>query len=506
MESLSPLERALAEESLAWMAPYGDASCDLLSYPGAVGHYSSLNVETDKPHLIRESVWWATGLLLRNRGDDTARAERILTAVLRWQFDEPGTPYHGTFHRAPEEKVPTRAKCVMWADYDPNWRQFIPTSFCVIVERFSDRVSPELVSRLKASIRSAVEGEPPDRIVARYSNIAMMQAFQLVYAGTLFREAAWKARGLRLAREIFELFSEHETFAEFNSPTYYGVNLYALRLWRLESKCPELEAWGATMEEALWRHVARYYHAGLRNICGPYDRSYGMDMPKYASGIGMWMRLELEPQRAPAPSAFSDDFGHRHDFAMSPLIAILGAEIPADVRALLREVPTERRFRQVIETKPEARVATVYMKADRMWGAESGTKACQWDQHHLATAHWLQPDGTVGWMRLENEMSVDAVASEKGIRLTASNGAMPQRMIWHVSVNARPMIGPGEWRLPGMLVRTKTTLQGPTLAEGAHGVYLLVYELSPGQEAALELEFLPGRTEELFSASPVHIS
>jgi len=493
LESLPPLARELAGEALAWMEPYGDAACDLLSYPGKCGHYSSLDVETEQPHLIRESVWWAMGLLLRNQADDAIRAGRILEAVLRWQFHEPGTPYHGTFARAPEEQVPSLEKCVMWKDYDPNWRQFIPTSFMIILERLSDRVSPALRSRLKDSIRLAVEGEPPDRIVPRYSNIAMMQAVHLVYAGALFHQPAWKERGLLLARQIYALFSEHETFSEFNSPTYYGVNLYALRLWRLESNSPELEEWGAKMEAALWRHVARYYHPRLRNLCGPFDRSYGMDMVKYSSGIGIWMRLELEPERAPAPSpSLSEDFGHRHDFAVAPVLAILGTDIPTDVRPQLREFSKECEFRQVIETKPETRIATVCMKPDRMWGAESGSTACRSDQLHYATAHWFQPGGTVAWLRLENEASVDAVASAGGIRLTASNGAAPARLIWHLSVKARPVISAEQWRLPGMIVRVKTSLPAPVLAAGKGSLHTLTYEMPPSQKASLELEFLPG--------------
>jgi len=486
LKSLPPLARTMARETLNWLEPYHDASCDLLLYPGTVGSYGSLQAGTARPHLVRESAWWAMGLLLRNQGDDAARAERILNAVLRWQFNEPGQPYHGSFHRAPEEAVPSPKKCEMWADYDPNWLQFIGTSFIVILEKLSDRVSPALQARLKKAIRLAVEGEPPDRIAPRYSNIAVMQAAQLVYAGTHFRKPAWKKRGLLFARQVYNLFLEHETFPEFNSPTYYGVNLYGLRLWQFEMGTPELKKWGATMEAALWRHLARYYHPRLRNICGPFDRAYGMDMPNYCSGIGLWMRLELEPGWAPVP-LLNTDFGHRHDYAMALPVAILGTKVPADVRTQLRKIPKKRKFRQIIETKPETRIATVCMTPDRMWGAEGGTSACGWGQCHFATAHWLQPDGSVGWLRLENEMPVDAIADDEGIKLTATNGPAPRRLIWHLSVNQRPLISGKKWKLPGMMVRVKTDLPAPALAEGKPGSYTVTYEMAPSQKATLEL-------------------
>jgi hypothetical protein len=249
------------------------------------------------------------------------------------------------------------------------------------------------------------------------------------------------------------------------------------------------------MEAALWRHVGRYYHAGLRNICGPFDRSYGMEMPKYTSGIGVWMRLELEPKIAPSPApSLSDDFGHRPDFAVAPLIAMLGTEIPADVRVQLTEIPKERAFRQVIESKPETRIATVCMKPDRMWGAESGSSACGSDQIHFVTAHWLQPNGTVGWLRLENGMPVNAEANGAGIELSATTGPAAARLIWHLSVNARPSISGDEWHLPGMIVRVTTDLPAPGLAAKEAGVYAVTYEMGALQKASLKLEFLPGKS------------
>ncbi len=111
------------------------------------------------------------------------------------------------------------------------------------------------------------------------------------------------------------------------------------------------------MEAALWRHVARYYRPGLRNICGPFDRAYGMDMTKYCSGIGLWMRLELEPKLAPFPLT-SGEFHHRHDFPMAQVVAILGTEIPEDARLQLREIPGERTITEVIESEPALRTAT----------------------------------------------------------------------------------------------------------------------------------------------------
>ncbi len=163
LESLSPFARQLALESLQWMEPYGNADLNLLRYPSSYGKYAHFDVEKTRLHPVRESATWATGLLLRNHGDDTTRAGKVLEAVLAWQFDEPGMPYHGTFHRAPEEARPRGHAAEMWGHYDPNWRQFIGTTFLVILDLLPGRLRNGLSQRLESSVRLAVEGEGTER-------------------------------------------------------------------------------------------------------------------------------------------------------------------------------------------------------------------------------------------------------------------------------------------------------------------------------------------------------
>jgi hypothetical protein len=482
LEALPPLARGMAVESIEWMERAGDTALWLLNYPARFGQYAHFDAARQKFHPIRESAWWATGLLLRNRGDDAARAEKILEAVLAWQFVEPGMGYHGTFIRAPEEPRPAGKDAVMWRDYDPNWRQFIGTTFVVLLKMLPNRLSRELTQKLEASVKLAVEGEPPDRFTAHYTNIAMMHAILLVYAGGRFGREDWTQRGVALAREIYELFAPNRAYAEYNSPTYYGVDLYALRLWRLLSPRPELVEWGAAMERDLWRDIADYYHPRLRNICGPYDRSYGMDMTYYAAGVGMFFRLELPTNVAPFPDT-TREFDHAHDFTLAPLVAMLGADIPSEARTMLQAPITERFVEHAIE---DERVATAFLGREWMWGGEREAKKCGWPQVHLATAHWLQPDGSVGWFRLENGMYVDVTATASGLQLRANNGEDAQKLTWHFS--SKPQASAEEWKLPGMTVRLKGGRVDWAVDESGLALF---HTMAPHATLALDLEFAP---------------
>ncbi len=481
--------RELAEESLAWMEQYSDSSCHLLRYPGSRGFYSNRDITGESCHLVRESVWWAIGLLLRNQGTDAARGQLILEEVLRWQFDDPTASYHGSFHSAPEVKLPPGQDAQMWKDYDPNWRQFIGTCFLIILEKLSDRLSPDLESRLKGSIRLSVEGETPGRIVPEYSNIAMMQAALLVNAGRILNESVWQKEGLQLAEEIYRLFSHYESFAEYNSPTYYGIILYALRLWRFETSHPQLQEQGSRMESALWQHVARFYHPGLRNICGPFDRAYGMDMTKYVSGIGIWLRMELGLAKAPLPS-LAGKFDHAHDLVLAPVAALLGMEIPAQSRQDLREFRREREIRHVIASKPALRIATACLKSDRMWGGESGSTAqFSRSQFHPATAHWVQPDGTIAWLRLENTLAVDASATLEGLSVHSSAEVYPAQLSWRLSAGTNCIAGEDKWQFAGMTIYLTTNLPPPSSAIAEDGTQVLTYVVSAGQKASFSLKF-----------------
>src|SRR5581483_3889811 len=191
------------------------------------------------------------GLLMR---DDVDRARGALQAVCANQFDAPGEIFHGTFARAPEDPPPPDEPQI-WIDYDPNWRQFIGCTFALIVDDFPDVLSDELMH----AIALAVGGEPPDRIVPSYSNIALMRAWLDAWAGEV-------ARGEAFAQAVALDVEKLGGFAEFNSPTYYGVNLFALALWRARPPTPVFERLGRELERKLWAEIEDFWHPALRNL------------------------------------------------------------------------------------------------------------------------------------------------------------------------------------------------------------------------------------------------
>jgi hypothetical protein len=104
MDTLDPTVRETTLAAMEWTDQFWDARAGFIwdtdaespNRSGRMGHR----------HLVRETSWYAVGLLLRNQRGDLERALQAIEAVLQQQIDEPGQPYDGTFQRSPEEPRP----------------------------------------------------------------------------------------------------------------------------------------------------------------------------------------------------------------------------------------------------------------------------------------------------------------------------------------------------------------------------------------------------------------
>lgn len=424
---------------MAWMDGLWDDEASLL-----------WATERDR-HLTRETAWYAFGLLQRRNGDDLERAGRALRRVSGEQLDAPGEPYDGTFRRAPEEADPPD-EAVMWVHYDPNWRQFIGTTFAVICDRYGADLGPEIEGIVREAIDRAVGGEPDGRVSPTYANIALMKAWLDAWAG---REDAAHS----FAEDVAAAFAEHGAFLEYNSPTYYGIDIYGLALWR--NSTPTLAALAKDMETTLWRDVAAFYHAGLRNLCGPHDRAYGMDMTSYATPLGLWLWSTVGAERAPFPDP-AGPIGHRHDFCFAPLVSAFEPSIPDDVALHLGAFRGERNVERTVTSDP-ARTATAWLADDVMMGGWSGPPSgIGWYQHHHATIHWRREDGSIGWVRLRPETHADASASPGELRIKASSPGP-------VTFDVRPLprLQGATWSFDEIALSVETDAGEPALGDGA---------------------------------------
>jgi hypothetical protein len=441
-ESLGQNSRELLEESMRLENAYWDNNAKLIENPRPQAVHSSA-------YLVRESSWYALALLLRDAPGDRQRAEEILTTVLDQQYCVPADPWFGTFRRSPEEPLPAPGSA-MWESYDPNWREFIGTTFAMILIKFPDRISLATAQRMYASIDRAVEGEiKQKRLAPTYSNVALMHSFLWSFAAEHNHRQDWRRQSAHWSAEVYRLFRRHDAFNEYNSPTYYGVDIYALALWSSYGATPPMRAMGRRMEARLWREIADYYHPGLRNLCGPYDRAYGIDMENYVSLLGVWMRSFANAKAAPLP-AISAAADHVADIWFAPHVTLLSPRIPRDAMKKLVDFQGEHGLRKRVEGP---RVVTAWIGQDLMYGGEATGKTRGADpskQFVPATIHWRTPTGAIGWVSAIQSSALNAEADSHGLTLSTDGSV---RMHIEAKETKSESIEAAAWTLPGLRVQ-----------------------------------------------------
>jgi len=443
LASVDKNTRELFQESMDLDAQLYDQNAKLVHSP----NYQS-SVQRTGSYMVRESSWYALGLLLRDAEGDRQRAADILDAVLKQQYLTPGVKWYGTYRRTPEEPDPSGNQ-VIWRGYDPNWRVFIGTTLAMILIEYPDRISPDLSKRMYEAIDHSIDGEIKEaRLVPSYSNIALMYGFLWDFAAVHDKRDDWKKQSTDWTESVYRLFKKHDAFFEYNSPTYYGVDLYGLALWRDYGSTDRIRKIGSEMESILWKDIASFYDPLLRNVSGPYDRSYGMDMESYVSVVGVWMRSVLDAKSAPLPPiAASTD--HVADVWFAPHITILGTRIPADALAKMKKFEGDHQLHKQIT---EERVATAWIGRDVIFGGESTNKtkdAGTTTQFHPATVQWRTPSGEIGWVRLVQSPMIDVAADQRGLKILAT-GTIRLRI--HAKEMVQAKVNEKQWELPGLRV------------------------------------------------------
>ncbi len=428
---------------------------------------------------IRMTAQYALALWLRDAAGDRARADAAMRTVLDAQWNAPGERWHGTYRRSLDEPDPPDPAMV-WRHYDPNWRAFIGTQQALALHAFPERIAPELRTDMEAALRLAAEGALARDVGAHYTNISMMVAWLLADCGVRFDSPRWRMAGRDKAEAIVRLYNTHDTVSEYNSPTYAGVSIYGAALWRALPPVPEMAEWGAQLERGQWRDLAMHYHAGLKNLAGPWDRSYAMDMMKTVSLAGFWPAFFVAPEHAPVPLPGA---GKSFEFGALPGYAML-AKHPGE--EVLQHFTAFRYPREVARFTgpPDVRPAQSYVGRDLLLGAGStrrGRFAHDDDQDHPVTAHWRTPDGEVGWMRLHLRAAVAATLEGQTMDISVRTDRTPRNtdhIVFEVfAPGADPDAQtPAHWQLPGLEVEV-AGLPDALEAEAEGGQLRLAYPI-----------------------------
>ncbi|KAF2182196.1 hypothetical protein K469DRAFT_636985 [Zopfia rhizophila CBS 207.26] len=440
----------LLHESMDWMDMFYDADA---------GYLYSLDAAA-LTHETRSSVWYASGLLARNEGDDAEQAIKIIQNVISGQHKNVSSQWFGDYQIYPEEPTVGTEQYPpkIYNSWDPNWRGFVGTTFVLMLEEFPELIPYDVQEYMLESLYNTsigdsyrVGGVNDDNLYPAYSNPSIMRAFVTGWVGRRLNESNMTAAGEKDAKDVIALFTRANTLSEFNSGTYAGVSLYALTLWAKYMPGTSLMGQhGASMIKYTWTSLASLYNANLRNVAGPWDRSYGYDMNRYLSILALHMWTLIGKEKAPI-NAKPYAMGHKNDFAIGPLVAILApfhnSLIDNSTLNSLISFPGTHTvetsaFSPPYDTYP--RNITAWLSPHLTIGAESfsenviGGPAKNPNSFNPAVVQWQRQDGSVGWLTLYAQvMELIAVAGEKTLNLTYPTGNSTSTFSFLVGTNSK---------------------------------------------------------------------
>lgn len=228
---LSNYAQDLFDTSMDWQDGFWDED---------VGYLVSADNTLPGRYDSRQSAWYAVGLAARNGPGDIENAERIIKNLYRNQYKDPSKLWYGDIQQCPDEPTPQEGvyEPKAYTSYDANWRDFVGIAFVILLEDYSERFSKETLEVLKDMMYLLTKGDQyrvggvdGDNLYPDYSNPWMMRCIMQSYTGNMIGDKNMTEAGERWGKEIYDLYKLYDTFSEFNSPTYTGVDLFALGVW-----------------------------------------------------------------------------------------------------------------------------------------------------------------------------------------------------------------------------------------------------------------------------------
>lgn len=289
--------------------------------------------------------------------------------------------------------------------YDPNWREFVGIQLVQIVEEFSHLIGNDLISKIIKSLEISSVGAmrrngtfpAGDNLVPGYTNPAIMRSLVVGWVGARTNNKTFINYANSQGTAITTLFKAGpNTFGEYNAPTYYGIDIWALgAAIKYGPKDQSMTKNAPFLLTELWKDLAEHYNAYLGNLVGPYDRAYSRDMTQHSIIISLWFWGLLGYSKIPEANKREGDLEYdaTQGASMALVMSTVSQYAPASLLASAFTIPTKERtivrtIRPSLDTT-EVRTATAWMsKALMIGGMEQNETVLRSKQFVPAIVHW----------------------------------------------------------------------------------------------------------------------
>lgn len=345
------------------------------------------------------------------------------------------------------------------------------TQLVQVIELYGELLGNDLVSRIEDALELAAVGElrrngsypAGDNLVLAYSNPALMRCLTVGWIGARRSNSTFTNFANEQGRLLLELFKANgsNTLGEYNAPTYYGMDIWALAAniaYGPDNATLTTNAKYILTE--IWKDIADHYNPYLRNLAGPYDRAYTRDMNMHSAVLSLWWWGMYGREYGGQPPLGDPDllYDISQGAALSLVMDTAASYIPNSTAAALQTTGkwTGTRFlnktiRSSLDTSV-LRTATSWISAEVMIGAQSLAETTNRGVQFVpAIVHWASdPARTtvpyVGFFSLYPSAStIDAVAGEGTLSIRYPNTTQDGADIFTFAVSGIPP----KWTLDG---------------------------------------------------------
>jgi len=233
-------------------------------------------------HPTRDTFTYAVALLDSGIEEYRRRAEEVLEKGLSLQDTDPSSRTYGIwswFYEEPLEQM---------SPPDWNWADFCGKELLQVALDHSDRISPELLKKVKEGIYHAAQSIIRRNMGPHYTNIAIMGTYVTIVAGQVLEDEEIWTYGKNRLKRVHEYNLYHGAFTEYNSPTYTVVALEDLSRMLLHIKDEECLKMIEDLYQIGWKCLAEHFHPQTWQWAGPHSRCYNSIQDKM-----LWSRIQI---------------------------------------------------------------------------------------------------------------------------------------------------------------------------------------------------------------------
>jgi hypothetical protein len=241
---------------------------------------------------IRRNARAAERLMASGRRADIPIALERLEIVLANQERRVGHPHHGGYARyADIPGVPDR-----------NWSAFVTRSLIPMMLQHGDRLPESMATRVRDSIRIALDDIRRMDVAVTYTNIAAMDCLVTSLGGELFQDKAIAQRGYDKTRAFADFLFKNGAIFEFNSPTYTAVTVDAFHRLAQHTTNDEIRNLARLINARILVSHALHVHENTGRLSGPHSRAYPFsiysEVPPDTELLARWNRFGAAPDWA----------------------------------------------------------------------------------------------------------------------------------------------------------------------------------------------------------------